>query len=66
MFLPVSVTHSLGFVLQFYQQSPSHLAVFFETFWVILVAELADKSMFSTIALATTQNPYSVFLGASF
>lgn len=40
-------------------------AVFSHTFWIIFVAELGDKSMFSTVALATAQNPYGVFIGSS-
>lgn len=39
------------------------MEVFKETFWVIFVAELGDKSMISTVALAAAQNPYGVFVG---
>lgn len=37
--------------------------VFREVFWVVFVAELGDKSMFSTVALAAAQNPFGVFVG---
>eukprot|EP00922_Rhytidocystis_sp_ex-Travisia-forbesii_P022511 GHVS01032956.1.p1 GENE.GHVS01032956.1~~GHVS01032956.1.p1 ORF type:complete len:760 (+),score=214.70 GHVS01032956.1:117-2282(+) len=37
-----------------------------ETFCVILVAELGDKSMISTIALSAAQNPYGVIVGGIF
>lgn len=42
---------------------PRAFEVFKETFWVIFVAELGDKSMVSTVALAAAQNPYGVFVG---
>ena len=36
-----------------------------KVFWTVFFAEFADKSMFSTIALATTQNPFAVCLGGA-
>jgi putative Ca2+/H+ antiporter (TMEM165/GDT1 family) len=39
------------------------LNIFLRVFWVIFISELGDKSMFSTVALATTQNPFAVCFG---
>ncbi|XP_053992637.1 uncharacterized protein LOC128883850 isoform X1 [Hylaeus volcanicus] len=41
------------------------LNILLRVFWVIFISELGDKSMFSTVALATTQNPFAVCLGGS-
>eukprot|EP01054_Gregarina_sp_Poly1_P004299 Gregarina_sp_Poly_1__4298@NODE_2336_length_2262_cov_101_148519_g1492_i0_p1_GENE_NODE_2336_length_2262_cov_101_148519_g1492_i0NODE_2336_length_2262_cov_101_148519_g1492_i0_p1_ORF_typecomplete_len391_score40_24UPF0016/PF01169_19/1_5e14UPF0016/PF01169_19/2_3e20DUF3772/PF12607_8/8_2e03DUF3772/PF12607_8/0_013DUF2783/PF10932_8/26DUF2783/PF10932_8/6_1NicO/PF03824_16/3_3e02NicO/PF03824_16/0_15_NODE_2336_length_2262_cov_101_148519_g1492_i01861358 len=41
-------------------------SIILHSFWLVLVAELGDRSMFSTTALAAAQNPVGVAIGASF
>lgn len=43
---------------------PSSLKVLWEVFLVISAAEIGDKSMFATVTLATSQNPFGVFVGS--
>lgn len=42
----------------------TNMTVFLTTFWAILIAEIGDRSMFGTAALATTQNAFGVAVGA--
>ena len=43
--------------------NPEAWRVLREVFLVILLAEWGDKSMFTTISLATAQDPWGVFVG---
>ncbi|CBZ56225.1 putative transmembrane protein [Neospora caninum Liverpool] len=43
---------------------PSSLKVLWEVFLVIGAAEIGDKSMVATVGLATSQNPFGVFVGS--
>eukprot|EP01055_Gregarina_sp_Pseudo9_P000766 Gregarina_sp_Pseudo_9__765@NODE_1490_length_1554_cov_41_232343_g1380_i0_p1_GENE_NODE_1490_length_1554_cov_41_232343_g1380_i0NODE_1490_length_1554_cov_41_232343_g1380_i0_p1_ORF_typecomplete_len392_score95_03UPF0016/PF01169_19/5_3e15UPF0016/PF01169_19/8_1e22TerC/PF03741_16/0_0016DUF2783/PF10932_8/49DUF2783/PF10932_8/1e04DUF2783/PF10932_8/7_1Mntp/PF02659_15/0_61Mntp/PF02659_15/1_2_NODE_1490_length_1554_cov_41_232343_g1380_i03581533 len=40
-------------------------SIILHAYWLVMVAEIGDRSMFSTIALAAAQNPWGVALGAS-
>lgn len=40
-------------------------SIMIHAFWLVMAAEIGDRSMFSTVALAAAQNPWGVALGAA-